>query len=274
MHIPHTPMQYAPTFHSLVRVFDFQEFVDLYLICNASAASPFHNFRYAQWAVEDTYRYYVSALEVDRVFDKPVDDIRITLIGALFKDCNHGCGACDDETNVMNALLSLQDANEMAQRPLTRIERQTANALISSTLFMTEGGRASYPKAPTTLGEQALRDAELSIVFHAFSEVGKLQYEGFLQELNFAASLAGRPKFSMRDLAAETSRFLMQDARFFTPLGMATRDRHLQKCLDELTAYAENSRVERLRKYVRAWRDHQDPHYVDFYSEIRHGLDM
>lgn len=274
MHIPHTPMQYAPTFYSLARVFNFQEFVDLFLMSNSSAASPFHNFQYAQWAVEDTYRYYMSTLNRDHVFGRPVEDIRLTLIGALFKDCNHSCGTQDDATNVTTAILSLQDANGLAKAPLSKADRQVVNALISSTLFTTDDGHGCYPVAPVTRGEQALRDAELSIVFHSFSSVGKLQYEGFLQELNTAASLAGRPLFTMKELALETKRFMMQDARFNTPLGIATRDRHLQKCLNELLAYAEWPKLERLRKYVRAWVEHRDPHYVDFYSEIRHGLDL
>ena len=35
------------------------------------------------------------------------EDLRLTLIAALFKDVNHGCGSCSDRSNVTRAVLTL-----------------------------------------------------------------------------------------------------------------------------------------------------------------------
>ena len=228
-------MQYAPSFDALARVFEFGEFVDLYLIHNSSAASPFHNFKRACWEVEDTFRYYRSLVEADVGFDR--EYVRLLLIASLFKDVNHGTGRCSDETNITNAILTLYEANQLARTPLNQGQLKVANSLISSSLFVPDLDNPSFPHPVVSGGEQALRDAILSTVFRAFDPEGRSQYVGFLEEINLTFALAGVSPLTMRGLVDKTSAFMMK-APFYTPLGCKTRDRHLKKCLDRLGEFA------------------------------------
>ena len=187
MYIPDTPLQYDLSFNSLARLFEFEEFVDLYLVFNSSARAPFHNYQAAQWAVEATLRYYHSIVQGH--FNP--QDVRTLLIATLFKDVNHGAGRCGDETNITNALLTLQEVNNMAKVPLTVPERKLASSLISSTLFVPDPLNPRFPSVVSTDMEKAIRDADLSIAFHIFTARGEDQILGFLEETYLALNLSG-----------------------------------------------------------------------------------
>ena len=210
MYIPNSNVRYAETFDTLVSAFGLQDAYNRYILTNPSSLAPYHNMQHMKFVVEDTFMYLP--------INCPQRDVRTALFAAMFHDFGHTGGSEADNINIAKAIDAI-DAYFPAGDTCT-----TAKELIRTTEYL----NGAFTSEPDNDLAKALRDADLSTIFHVWTDKGVKLYEGLLEEAVVAGHVLSR-----RDFVDLQEKFLL-GATFYTPFAKELRDWCLESSIAQL----------------------------------------
>lgn len=212
MYIPNSEIAFAPDrYKPILGLFEQAEYhYNKMLILNPSAQLPYHNIIHTRFVIEDSFLCAGEFADYDLV------------LAAMYHDFGYIIGN-QDKDNVERASIYCL--------------RSTANKTAASMILCTEFDGKSFPIEPTTPQEKALRDADLSSIFHIFEDDGRLLMRGLYEEMRRVDHLAGRVPINPYGFVKRTQEFFAKRT-WYTELGQYMYDTHFEECYDELTRIA------------------------------------
>lgn len=221
MHIPGTRFLYAPDrTEEILRLCNLKDYADLLKVFNRAAGNPYHNNLHAITVMEDTFTYLLHS------FESNPSEVSAALTAAIFHDAMHSGGLQPDSINIEEAVKFVMKIN-------SGFSEVCDLDLVVQAIKCTCFDGAGFPVEPSTGGERALRDADLSTTFHIFEERGRLLAVGLFDEINRIIIAKGKPAMTV-DVFMEKQVAFMKNATWYTPMAQTLSDETLDLCLEEM----------------------------------------
>jgi hypothetical protein len=210
------PVSYANRSDAIIKVLDLEFFRDFATAMNPSAQLPYHNAPHAKQVLSDAF-FYMDGLKPGAPFLLH-DDAPVLALACMFHDVGHSGGRLTDKENIEVALEYLASALEMSNDSYFESLYPEIEKVIRVTEYDVEKG---FVREPDSDMERAIRDADLSSVFHAWAHpkqrsFGSIQAWGLFVELRDCGRLP--PSTDYIVFLEQNARFL-KDATFYTETG-------------------------------------------------------
>jgi len=189
---------------AIVDRLNLEPFLDFFKNFNHAKDLPYHNEYHCLCVMLNAYEgsYYAKLTD---------EEVRGLCAGAMFHDFNHSGGKLQDHQNIKIAQEGLKIAQSYAKSKLlglSEVEFQIASSVISVTEY-------PFAKAPSTMMEHIIRDADLMQPYEESARALIKQYQGLKVEIEVQRNRT----YSMVEFATGVKNFQHDETIWHTEWG-------------------------------------------------------